>query len=224
MEQINKNTYKNNTNKYILNEKKILRQQILTIRDNIPQTLRAEKSRHILEHLYNCAAYQKAEQILSYVSFRSEADTMPFLEQVLQDGKELYCPLVCGKEMDFYRLKDLSELNPGAYGILEPPAYEENRFRRELTLQDDRGGTEKKTAQILMVVPGAVFDRKGFRIGYGGGYYDKFLANMRELQKKGVMTTAALLFSEQLVDGMPREVHDLPVEQLIMENGIIYTT
>lgn len=217
------NKYKINTNKCILHEKKNLRRQMLAIRDSIPQTLREEKSRRILDRLYQCTAYQGAEQILSYVSFRSEADTMPLLKRALGDGKKLYCPFICGGEMVFYRVRSLSELSSGSYGILEPPAKEENRFCGEQALRAGQSEAAENSTQILMVLPGAVFDKRGFRIGYGGGYYDKYLANMGELREKGVMTAAALLFLEQLVEELPGEAHDLPVDLLITEERVIYT-
>lgn len=187
-------------------EKKELRKKILSLRDSIPFTERRERSLWLEQQLLEHPAYQEAEYILSYVNFRSEVETTWILEKTLQSGtRKLYCPRVCGKEMEFYRICGMADLKAGAYGILEPEAREEHKFR------PDSGG------KILMVMPGAVFDRNHNRIGYGGGFYDRYLAKMEQMQADVV--TAALLFSCQLVEKLPKEEHDQSVDVLISEES-----
>ncbi|NLL79968.1 MAG: 5-formyltetrahydrofolate cyclo-ligase [Clostridiales bacterium] len=185
--------------------KKELRKQILNLRNAIPSNERAACSREIQKQLLQSYAYHKASYILSYVHFRSEVETRMILETALIQGKKLYCPKVCGKEMDFYRIEKLDDLKSGAYGILEPEALEERKFIP----------SDHRFDQILMVIPGAVFDRSHFRIGYGGGYYDRYLASLKSAGLTENLITAALLFSCQLVDELPRESHDFGVDILV---------
>lgn len=192
--------------------KKQLRMKMLALRDALPEEKRREMSLLIQRNILAHPAYKETEQVLSYVNFRSEVSTEEILKQALYDKKELYCPKVCGKEMEFYRIYDLTDLKPGAYGILEPVAYEERKYVL---------CPEKKA---LMLVPGAAFDERGFRLGYGGGYYDRFLAGIFQrnaslsgAQERSLFTTAALLFSNQMVASLVKEPHDFAVDFLVTE-------
>lgn len=188
-------------------DKKELRRQGLKQRDSMPETERRQKSLQIQKNLLTSGIFEQAEQVLCYVHFRSEAETGRILEQTLAGGKELYCPRVCGKEMEFYRIYSKKDFVSGSYGILEPEASRERRF-----CPDNR-------KKALMIMPGAVFDREGFRIGYGGGFYDRYLAGLAE---KGDVqpVRVVLLFSCQLVEHIPREEHDLAADFLVTEEGI----
>lgn len=203
--------------------KKELRKAMLACRDAMPMEVRKEKSLLMQQALLAHPVYREASQVLSYAHFRSEAETATLLEQALWDKKELYCPRVIGKgpesEMEFYRITDLADLKPGAYGILEPKICEERKFMPR---------ADKKA---LMVVPGAAFDRNGFRLGYGGGYYDRYLARYLSdefatgsefgaAENVNCFTTAAFLFSEQMVNSIPTETHDFAVDLLVTEQGV----
>ena len=195
--------------------KKELRTKMLTLRDAMPKDERREKSLLIQQALLAHPAYKEASQVLSYVHFRSEAETERILKAALLDKKELYCPKVIGKEMEFYRIYELSDLKPGAYGILEPEAAAERKF------------VPCPYKKVLMLVPGAAFDKRGFRLGYGGGYYDRYLSGAftkafgkSSSENAFALTTAALLYSVQMMETIPAEPHDFAVELLVTENGV----
>ena len=145
-------------------QKKELRTAFMQQRRAISFAFRREADRAIAEAVLKHPAYAAAKQVFAYVSMPHEVGTRALLEAVLQDGKALGLP-VCTPEtctMQFYRLDALSELCAGAYRIPVPPASAD----RLLT----------PSADTLMIVPMLAFDAEGYRLGAGGGYYDRFLA------------------------------------------------
>ena len=134
--------------------------------------------------------YRSAKTIYGYLPYNQEVRTVPMLEQALRDGKKVAVPKVIGDEMVFIYLDDLSQVEKGYAGIPEPIA-------NEPVAQDE-------TALVLM--PGLAFDRKGNRMGYGGGFYDKFLADEPE------HPTVALCYGFQMVDSIPTDDYDIPVD------------
>ena len=125
-------------------------------------------------------------------------ETAEILKYCLKEGKAVYCPRVTGKEMDFYRISAVEELAAGFHGILEPPGAPERLFR--------------PGKKALMVMPGVVFDRQHHRIGYGGGYYDRYLQGLQGI------VTAALAFSFQVVEEIPAEPHDIRPQIILTED------
>lgn len=134
--------------------------------------------------------YRNATTIYGYLPYNQEVRTVPMLERALRDGKRVAVPKVYGEEMKFIYLTDLSQVGPGYAGIPEPIA--------------DEPVAEDPTALVLM--PGLAFDKEGHRIGYGGGFYDKFLA--REPQHP----TLALCYDFQLLPQLETEEFDIPVD------------
>lgn len=134
--------------------------------------------------------YRKAETIYGYLPYNQEVRTVPMLERALRDGKRVAVPKVYGDRMRFIYLDDLSAVEKGYAGIPEPIADE--------PVADD------KTALVLM--PGLAFDREGHRIGYGGGFYDKFLAD------EPLHPTIALCYAFQMCDHLQTEAFDVPVD------------
>ena len=134
-------------------------------------------------------AYQAAKTIYGYLPYNQEVRTVPMLEQALRDGKRVAVPKVYGDEMKFLYLGDLTQVSKGYAGIPEPIADE--------PVADD------DTALVLM--PGLAFDPHGHRIGYGGGFYDKFLA------AEPNHPTLALCYEFQLLPQLDTEEHDIPV-------------
>lgn len=200
-------------------EKKRLRLAALASRDTLTDVQRRDYSDRIVKSLVNLPCYQEADAILTYVSFRSEVDTFPLLEQAFADGKAVFAPKVIGKEMTFYQISSPEDLTEGYHGILEPScgySYEE--------WIDDQSGQ-----CILICMPGAAFDRARHRIGYGGGFYDRFLSKLLESEKEMAetarpqvkMTTAALAFSCQIFEEIPWEAHDICPEHIIAETEIV---
>ena len=147
--------------------KKEMRKKMLSLRDSLSEKERREKSRVIAKRLFTLEEFQKAEVVLSYQSFRSEVETTEMNQKIRESGKSLYLPKTYAdrKEMAFYRVYSDADLIPGYQGILEP--QEKEPFTEELV--------SLKPEKVLMLMPGAAFDDKGNRIGYGGGYYDRYL-------------------------------------------------
>lgn len=177
------------------------------IRDEIPQELRTLKSSDITEKFLKSDKYISAETVMLYISFGSEPDTFDILDRVISDGKKLAVPL-CDSvkcEITAFGADSLSQLKSGSYGILEPDS--------ELI----ESGVLKpvQSSEIdLVVVPGLGFDKYGYRIGYGKGYYDRFLNGFAG-------DTVGLCFKECLLDKIYRDEFDIKVDTVITDSDIM---
>lgn len=138
-------------------------------------------------------AYKNAVSIYGYLPYNQEVRTVPMLEQAIRDGKRVAVPKVFGDEMKFLWLDDLTQVEKGYAGIPEPVADE--------PVADD------ETALVLM--PGLAFDSQGHRIGYGGGFYDKFLS------AEPNHPTLALCYAFQMLPSLETEAHDIPVDYVL---------
>ncbi len=152
-----------------------------------------EKSRLLGEQFAACDAYRAAKTIYGYLPYNQEVRTVPMLEQALKDGKRVAVPKCYGDEMRFISLEDLSQVAPGYAGIPEPIA--------------DGPVADDKTALVLM--PGLAFDPQGHRIGYGGGFYDRFLAEEPNHPK------VALCYDFQMLPHLETEEFDIPVDLVL---------
>lgn len=223
-------------------EKKRIRLAALAGRDRLTVMQRKNYSAEIVKRVAALADYRDADALLVYVSFRSEVDTFPLIEQAFSDGKAVFVPKVMEKEMAFYRIFSLADLSSGYRGILEPLggcSYDE--WRVDLESQSSGcpqenllkvGGTQECGSAALSAIicmPGVAFDRARHRIGYGGGFYDRFLSKMAETRAKAAgkaqlqikLTTAALAFGCQIFETIPWEAHDICPERIITETEII---
>lgn len=193
--------------------KKELRKQGLSKRDNLSDSYRSLADEQILHRLCEMKEYRQAELILVYVSYKSEVDTKQLITKALSEGKRVAVPKVINRngEMEFYEIDELSQLEKGYQGIEEPVILDKQPIclsKEEKKLPE--GGDEHN---LLMILPGAVFDTNGNRIGYGGGFYDRYLQrqNCERLQ------TVAVCYEEQLVNQIPTEFHDYRVECIVTE-------
>lgn len=152
-----------------------------------------EKSEQLARLFLETEEYRRAKSIYGYLSYNQEVRTLPILQQALRDGKRVAVPKCYGEEMRFIWLDDLSAVAKNAMGIPEPIA--------------DGPVAQDETALVLM--PGVAFDHAGNRIGYGGGYYDKFLA------REGNHPTLALCYAFQMVDHLESEEFDIPVDRVL---------
>ncbi len=175
---------------------------MLKLRDSLPPEERKLKSRRIMERIMEYPAFCTARYILCYVDYKNEVETKELLLRCLESGKWVYCPAVSGKDMEFYRISSLKELLPGFHGILEPPQRQESLFLPH--------GKEKET---LIIMPGAAFDKRRHRIGYGDGYYDRYQ------HSAGGIRSAALAFSFQVMEQNPYVAHDICPEILFTEDA-----
>ncbi len=154
-----------------------------------PEQIQAA-SRQLADLFLATEQYKNAETIYGYLPYNQEVRTVPILEQALKEGKRVAVPKIYGDEMKFIYLSDLNDVEKGYSGIPEPV--------------DDGPVAEDPTALVLM--PGLAFDEKGHRIGYGGGFYDKFLS------KEPNHPTVALCYDFQIVEELPVDSYDIPVD------------
>lgn len=187
-------------------DKKQMRAFALAKRDALTKKQREADSEKIISRLMSLSAYQKADAILTYVSFRSEVDTFPLIHSALAEKKAVFAPKVLGREMAFFKISSVNDLREGYRGILEP----------EETLSYDDWNSQS----VLICLPGAAFDRNRHRIGYGGGFYDRYLSKTKE-KPPGTVATAALAFSCQIFEEIPWEVHDIRPACIVTERETI---
>ena len=154
------------------------------------------RSAKLSERLFETAQWRKARSVYAYVAFNQEVRTRPIIERAWADGKRAAVPKIVAGEMRFIWLESFDALAPGgAFGILEPT--------EDGPVADDDGA--------LVLVPGLAFDARGHRLGYGGGYYDRWLA------ANPGHPTVALCYGFQRVDRIEDEEHDIAVDAIISD-------
>ncbi|MCM1184739.1 MAG: 5-formyltetrahydrofolate cyclo-ligase [Roseburia sp.] len=189
-----------------MESKEEIRRQILAVRGALPEEEIASKSGAILQKVLKTPEYEEADNILLYADCRSEVRTRELFEDAIRRRKKVYFPKADGltNRMDFYQVTAISQLLSGYQGILEPRELPASRYR--LNRRED----------TLIIVPGIAFDISGYRLGYGKGFYDRFLAERRQI------STMALAYACQLVDELPHDAHDIRMDKLVTEE-IIYS-
>ena len=171
-------------------DKKELRRQIREQKRAMTEEQIVESSLRLGELFLNCEQYKAAKTIYGYLPYNQEVRTVPMLEQAMRDGKRVAVPKCYGDEMRFIYMDDLSKVEKGYANIPEPIA--------------DDPVADDPTALVLM--PGMAFTKDGKRMGYGGGFYDKFLASEPN------HPTVALCYAFQMVEDLPTEDYDIPVD------------
>lgn len=171
-------------------DKKELRKAIRERKRAMTEAEIVAASRRLGELFLNCEQYRCAKTIYGYLPYNQEVRTVPMLEQAIRDGKRVAVPKCYGDEMKFIYMDDLSKVEKGYANIPEPIA--------------DDPVAEDPTALVLM--PGLAFTTDGKRMGYGGGFYDKFLA------AEPNHPTVALCYAFQMVEDLPTEEYDIPVD------------
>ena len=171
-------------------DKKELRRQIREMKRAMTSEQIDAASARLGELFLNCPQYKEAKTIYGYLPYNQEVRTVPMLEQAMKEGKRVAVPKCYGEEMRFIYMDDLSKVEKGYANIPEPIA--------------DDPVADDKTALVLM--PGMAFTKDGKRMGYGGGFYDKFLAAEPE------HPTVALCYDFQMVEDLPTEDYDIPVD------------
>ena len=174
-------------------DKTELRREIRARKRTMTEAEIEERSARLARLFFASGAYQNAKTIYGYLPYNQEVRTVPMLERALKDGKKVAVPKVYGEEMKFLYLDDLNAVAKGYAGIPEPIA--------------DEPVAQDETALVLM--PGLAFDPQGHRIGYGGGFYDKFLA------AEPNHPTLALCYEFQMLPKLDVEDHDIPVDTVL---------
>jgi len=192
----------------ILSQKKELRKEAKSYRKSLSENDRLDKSSAIINNLKALKEYQKAEVILMYASLPDEVETLSLIHEFTEEGKrQVYCPVTQGDEMEFYRILSLDDLKEGNFHVLEPEPLTENC----LELQKD--------VHYCILMPGLMFDKRGNRLGYGKGYYDKYLARVPEDVN---LTTIALAYEAMVKDTIPAEETDWRADYVVTKNEVIY--
>lgn len=195
----------------IKEQKEALRKEKLCLRRQLTPEERLGKSGQIAGSVLRLPLIQEAESVLCYASYRDEVRTQELIADLLELGKRVYLPKAIEdgqRRMDFFEVRAGERLTEGYCHIPEPSDSSE----RFCLTESGRAAGEKKTAVLL---PGSVFDRKGSRIGYGGGYYDRYLQRM---EKAGIpFGTAGLCFACQMAESVPQETTDRPVGLVVTE-------
>ncbi len=182
----------------MLASKEGLRKELLKAREALDPIERRRCSELIVQNILSLPEFERAEKVLLFYPVRGEPDISPLFEEVLKKGAELFLPRVAGGELEPVRVEDISALRPGKYRIPEPVS----------------GEVVDPEEINFVAVPGVAFDREGYRIGFGKGYYDKLLRKV-SAPKVGVA------YSFQVLDYVPREEWDEPVDLIATEKEMI---
>ncbi len=178
--------------------KNSLRKLILAKRSAMSPLERKNKSDEIRKRLFGLQEFKEAKAVMFFVSYNSEVQTHKMISEALKE-KIAVVPKTSAKNIVPSVIKSLKELSPNKKGILEP------RKVKKISLNK----------VDVVIVPGAVFDKRGNRIGYGQGYYDRFLKKVPNALKIG------LAFDLQVVKKLPNEKHDIPVDVVLTERRIL---
>lgn len=185
-------------------QKEALRKKMKEVRDSIPAEVRSKENEAITNIILNTELYETASSILTYVSFGSEVDTSVLLARAIRDGKKVYVPKVLSNgKMDFFLCEDPSLLVRNERGIREPEADPAKLFPYTTHISLD------SAENCMILVPGLAFDAKLGRIGFGGGYYDRYLATFHKKMAIG------MAFNEQIVDEVPMGQEDIPMDLVV---------
>ncbi len=185
--------------------KKQLRIKLKQIRERLSLDEQNDLSYAITEKVVSHYDFQKAKNILIYMHYNNEVQTDGIILYAFMLGKKVFIPKVEGDIMNFYEIHDIKECVSGFRGIPEPPVD-----AKCFSMSTD--GPQDET---LVILPGLGFDPKGRRIGYGGGYYDKYLEANTNCMKM------AIAYDIQCVDDIPVEETDIPMDVIITDEQII---
>ncbi len=187
-------------------DKKQIRKQYKTKRDEVSGLAAKECSMRLSFHILRWKLYQKAGRIYFYYPLGNEISLIQVITDALANGKRLAFPKVNGDQMRFYEINSLGQLSEGCFHVMEP-RIEQGEFPKPADWED-----------ALCFVPGVAFDKTGARLGYGKGYYDRYFA------KKSGCRLAGCAYQCQVADALMADSWDIRMDYLITENGIVQTS
>ncbi len=190
-----------------MEEKKQIRKRMLALRNAMTHDDVVSKSEAIVQKVLQTNEYKEAQNILLYADYCHEVMTRALFEDALLHKKKVYFPKSDGltNTMEFYQVVSVTQLFEGYKGIREPKADPKKRF------------VWRQTEDTLVIIPGVAFDTNGYRIGYGKGFYDRYLSDKRPI------TTMALAFACQITEEMiPTDAYDIKMDKIVTEE-IIYS-
>ena len=180
-------------------EKKSLRKLLLEKRDNTSFDLMKIASKKIQKNLRKIEPYRNAPRVGAYYPIGSEIMTQDIIQEILSEGKQVCLPKTIGDRMEFRRIKEFANLEQGQFDILEPK---------------ENCPVENNLNAIL--VPTVGISPSGARLGYGYGFYDRFLASSRAV-------TISLTLEKQVVNKIPREEYDIIIDWIVTEDRVLKT-
>ncbi|MFA9559378.1 5-formyltetrahydrofolate cyclo-ligase [Evansella sp. AB-rgal1] len=182
--------------------KKHLREKVKKKLECISLAEKKERDNVIQQRLFSLPAWQAAKVVGVTISMEHEIDTYTIINHAWEEGKTVVVPKCIPKERKllFYRITSFHQLEESYYGLKEPIPNKTEKYHPE--------------DMDLLLVPGIVFDRRGYRIGHGGGYYDRFLHGKS-------MKTCSLCYDFQFVEVVPNENHDIPVQIIIKDTDLM---
>ena len=174
------------------------------------QTHKSGLSRSICQHFVELQEYREAQTVMWYLHCRSEVQTLEFVAKQLKTDKRIIIPYCTvdnngQKMLELWHLTDLDELEPGMWGILEPPRQR---------WQEAEKSVDSSELDLIMV-PGVVFDRQGGRLGNGAGYYDRLLADVWP-----DTLLVGICYESQLLEKVPMERHDRYMDKVLTEKAV----
>lgn len=185
-------------------DKKELRRMVLSKRSSLTEEMHQIKSRSIVERIIGLPEFSRARTVMTYLDFKGEVETKGLVWEILNTGKRAVVPLCHQNNLIPCLIDDPDQdIHPGTWGVPEP--------------REDRIHPLPPGEIDLIIVPGVAFDTQGNRLGYGKGYYDRFLPHLRdEILKAGIC------FDCQIVDSIQADEYDYKMSMVITESGVIY--
>ena len=178
-------------------EKARLRKQLLDARDSLSLDFINITSKQIQDNIRKIDFFRNAKSIGAYYSIGSEVRTHDILQEILKSGRELSLPKVVKKDLVFKKIKSLSDLEQGNFSVMEPKDYCEDVKKIE-----------------VIIVPAIALTREGHRLGYGFGYYDRYLSGKKSM-------TIGLGYSKQIIKSFPRSDNDVRIDCIVTEDQVI---
>lgn len=193
----------------IRTEKNELRARYKALRSMLSREHGAERDKRICERILSLVSYRYADTLMLYSPIGSEIDVSPIVRAAFKSGKRVAYPRCIANtcEMRFHYVDSVDMLKHGSYGILEPDEDTPVLDKREICKRGD----------CICIIPALVYDRRGYRVGYGKGYYDRYLSDF-----KG--TKLGVTYSELLLDELPHGRYDLHTDLIVTERGVNLTS
>lgn len=185
-----------------MSHKENLRDQYRRIREGLPASARKSAARKILAQLMMTLEFIGTKTVAVYVSKGSEVDTHSLIQALARKKIRIAAPKVVQNKLHFFPIRSIKDCAPGTFGVLEPKSSK---------------AIDPKELDVILV-PGIVFDSKGYRIGYGKGFYDQLLSALN------LFNTIGLSYDQTLVPNLPRDGHDVPVNWLITPSRTLCLT
>jgi len=175
-----------------------LRKKMTKERSNQSKKEKKRKDQSIYAQVIKDEDYINADSVFLFLSFGSEIETKTIVQDALQQKKKVFLPKVVGKKLELFEVKDLENLERSKYGILEP---------------NDQCKGIGNCAIDFILMPGLAFDESGGRVGYGGGFYDRYIASLPNYK---AIPKVAIAYDFQIIKQVPMNEFDIPVDRIII--------